>query len=755
MNWTGGRLHRHAKSNNNAELKAQRQHFARVSLNKLVAARSEAPNRSTDPSVASLCDAELRNRCASDIPVQGYSPYETHFHGSCSTQPLPHTLILLQWSGICADCDAASTDHQSSKREIATRPDGDYDSRDSDDNLAISPKASRREHRRIKSNSMNEMRNELLGRPDWLSLSLCRPLEIQFSSAGDVANVGRHRKHTKVDDHATANTQSDSSYHFPVKVLGKRKRSVEQCDSSEVPQQYRDHASSQRMSSFLDSMVPASSPPKNTERSCSTKLSDANTNLSLPPILLSDPDRITYELIDDEADAVDFAGELVPLDMARNMESFDNVQEKYLSSRSGRRNGIDHGTSRVSVDLDTFRSSSQSKSKLVSPILGSETVAQELVMKRQPSEWNGRPLELVDRGSTVSAQRERYQDRYQLNGGFPVVAYADAKLPHHGGSHAMEGRVAASRKMSLSFPRLAGNEAGVSGYTLDVADGSHSDRRYTCTPNIARNRSRACGSERQHAAISPSSAMLNNNQLHSSEIRSQYQHPAVNSTRRFELDKEFDHSTEPCAMLTKSPTMTESPTASQYFSSVLDAYSPNITSRQLTFSTSERPTSGTNRSHRARDLFLPAHQRTKTLKAGFEDSDNASATVPRDEHLTQSFQGNNRADGEASAIFARSPAGARQMFVVNLSSSPTSSDKYVLTDGSRGGVPLRLVKHNRGAVGYGKYDGVPSHERTPRRAAHRGDTQSGIFSTPERNAAKFDLHPSENHFPLLYSDRSR
>jgi len=98
MNWTGGRLHRHAKSNNKSELKAQRQHFARASLNNLVAARSEASNRPTGHSLASLRDVGLRERRASDIAVQGYNPYETHFHGSCSTAFTTYSdLVAIEW----------------------------------------------------------------------------------------------------------------------------------------------------------------------------------------------------------------------------------------------------------------------------------------------------------------------------------------------------------------------------------------------------------------------------------------------------------------------------------------------------------------------------------------------------------------------------------------------------------------------------------------------------------------------------------
>lgn len=33
MNWTGGRLNRHARLDNNVQLKAQKQHFAKASLN--------------------------------------------------------------------------------------------------------------------------------------------------------------------------------------------------------------------------------------------------------------------------------------------------------------------------------------------------------------------------------------------------------------------------------------------------------------------------------------------------------------------------------------------------------------------------------------------------------------------------------------------------------------------------------------------------------------------------------------------------
>jgi len=99
MNWTGGRLHRHAKSNNNSELKAQKQHFARASLNNLVAARSEASNRSTGPSVRSLREVKLQDRLTSETPVQGHNLHTPHFHGTFSVAYFRHTgIVTMEWN---------------------------------------------------------------------------------------------------------------------------------------------------------------------------------------------------------------------------------------------------------------------------------------------------------------------------------------------------------------------------------------------------------------------------------------------------------------------------------------------------------------------------------------------------------------------------------------------------------------------------------------------------------------------------------
>ena len=47
MNWTGGRLNRHAKTNQNPALKAQKQHFARAALYNTLHAQDDQSAGST------------------------------------------------------------------------------------------------------------------------------------------------------------------------------------------------------------------------------------------------------------------------------------------------------------------------------------------------------------------------------------------------------------------------------------------------------------------------------------------------------------------------------------------------------------------------------------------------------------------------------------------------------------------------------------------------------------------------------------
>lgn len=600
------------------------------------------------------------------------------------------------------------------------------------------------------------MRKELLGRSDWLRLSICRPPDIRFSSATDMAKIGRPRKQTKGHDRTAANTQSNNSNHFTPKVLGKRKRSVEQCDPSEAPPQHHEPIPSREPSSFLSSRIPASSPPKQIELSGSIKSSDANTSLSLPPIPLSDPNRSTYMLVNDQADPVEFDEELIPLEMARRMESFDDVQERYLSSRSGPRCGVGHGTSRLTMDVDSLISPSRLNSKLVSRLFESKTVQQELVLSNQQSGRNGRPLESADQGTTVPAQTGRHRGGYQLSSEFADTAYSDGKLPTNEVWKEVEGAVASSSELSPFFPQSAANEVDVTEFTRAVAEGPPSNRMPTCMSTIETDRSRVFSLERQYPAVPSRCIILDNNQVHSSGIESLYQHSAAKSARRFKLDKRFDPPTEPRAVRTQ---MIEPTLASQRSPSILNPYSPNFTPEGSTFSVSERPISGANDEidlHGTRSRLLPAHKCTTMPGGGLGDYDNTSVTHARDERPTQSSFGIDYVGSGSSAVF-NSPRRGRRSFVAGLSSSAAQSNKYVLTDQSRDRVPLRSVKHNRGAAGqvYGKNDGAPPYERTPRRAAHRGDPQSHTFTTPQSTVGVFDLHSTENCFPLLYSGRSR
>lgn len=52
MNWTGGRLNRHARSNTNPQLKAQRRHFAKASLERLKRGQREETDSPDDSHIS-------------------------------------------------------------------------------------------------------------------------------------------------------------------------------------------------------------------------------------------------------------------------------------------------------------------------------------------------------------------------------------------------------------------------------------------------------------------------------------------------------------------------------------------------------------------------------------------------------------------------------------------------------------------------------------------------------------------------------
>lgn len=82
MNWTGGRLNRHAKSNIKSTLKAQKQHFAKVSLNNLVAARSEASSRSICSATKDLRASQVQDPPTVNKHVRGRHLHEAYQFGT-------------------------------------------------------------------------------------------------------------------------------------------------------------------------------------------------------------------------------------------------------------------------------------------------------------------------------------------------------------------------------------------------------------------------------------------------------------------------------------------------------------------------------------------------------------------------------------------------------------------------------------------------------------------------------------------------
>lgn len=71
MNWTGGKLSRHAKSNHNSVLKAQKQHFARATLFKLPGDHSQHREKIGIGSTRSLHEGGLLRGSAGKFSIRG------------------------------------------------------------------------------------------------------------------------------------------------------------------------------------------------------------------------------------------------------------------------------------------------------------------------------------------------------------------------------------------------------------------------------------------------------------------------------------------------------------------------------------------------------------------------------------------------------------------------------------------------------------------------------------------------------------
>jgi hypothetical protein len=166
MNWTGGRLQRHSKANANAQVKAQKDYFARARIRQNTKASAPSP---LHLSIAAPPEQQARPRHSLDLPGHRAAVDE------CQSRQ----------------------GRRRSKFEDAT-----YKSH------AITPRSTIHQRAKAQSshsttpprvNTLEHVKRSLLKQPDWLGLAGTRPPNPECQPAKVLDQVGRRRRVTRED----------------------------------------------------------------------------------------------------------------------------------------------------------------------------------------------------------------------------------------------------------------------------------------------------------------------------------------------------------------------------------------------------------------------------------------------------------------------------------------------------------------------------------------------------------------------------
>lgn len=552
------------------------------------------------------------------------------------------------------------------------------------------------------------MRKKLLERQDWLGLSVCRPPDIHFTSAGKMTKIGRHRKLSRIKGREAAIPQRNSSNEPATDVLGGRKRDFDPSQSVQSPAQRSEPTLFFAKSSSWSSKTPVSSPPKQIHRSDSTKASGTSTSLSLPPLPLYDQERSTYRLMDDRQNLENCAEDLLPLEIARRMESFDSVQERYLSSRSGRGRGSGLCTSRSPLQVDELKSAPQLDSLKELQSLEPETLAQCPSQHSRRGEWCARSRQQPEHENTASLQVGRQQGKYQLNSDFEHIDYMNVNLQEEGRAFTAGTALASSTKISTFFPESEVNEVDTRDFALDVPDPSPSTGRAAILSANGTSSSQFF-SDTRHSAEPSALDEPNRHQIeHSPEAWSQYPRlTAPNPNKRFKLDKSFDLPTQRGLTIAQASPRGDFLLSRHESPSKPTAYTSSVTPRKFTIPPLWQPSSANDDSN-------------DCVGSGY------------------------------AALLERS---GKRTFTTAFSSSPNRSERSIFMHQRPDRAPLELLKHSTRPKGksYSNDNHVTHLGREPRKAASRGQPESSIFSTPQKQMAAFDVHSTQSPFPLSYS----
>ncbi|KAK5101853.1 hypothetical protein LTS08_004312 [Lithohypha guttulata] len=298
MNWTGGRLNRHARSKTNPQLKAQRRHFAKASLERLKRGQREDTDCLDDSHISLTRDGNPQ--------PQWNQRKTTVATGEVASKFFPRTRRAEPQEQHQASSPSGSKDvaHRTTQKQDCAsmsqvRPADRYDQ------------------------SLSILKERFLNTPDWLGLSAAQPVEIQFAPAHEMANIGRHRKQNTISKTPFQLTHNDYS---TSPLLGKRKRR----SSSEALSEPKKAICARRLSSSRVDESSPSSPSRLAINFDSSITSGSSTSLSLPSLPLYDAGRRSYRLRHDQHYQTN--NQLLSLEEVKHFSSFDDIQAKYISS---------------------------------------------------------------------------------------------------------------------------------------------------------------------------------------------------------------------------------------------------------------------------------------------------------------------------------------------------------------------------------------------------------------------------------------
>lgn len=327
MNWTGGRLKRHARSHGREELKVQKNFFARSCLRKQGNQVSPTPGADLPLQLkeSSLWEAHLRGRQASLASLRPLLQQHSQDLG----QSFQHGFKI---NATYTDTPRKASPNRTpfSRQERHCEIKGSSVKGDTRTGNVGKPASTR-----AVSTSMDNMKKKLLAQPDWLGLSTHRPARIDFPPTSDIAKIGRHRKITQSTDSDTKRPPLSHSgrEHRTKAVIGKRKRS-DHGGARSRPEDNNHNVASVRSQMHASTAIPQ--PLWNVNERQSEGVAQARASNHQVDLLPKDENRHQYRLLDDNLSLEDATSDLVSLDEARTLSSFDALKERYLELNRGR-----------------------------------------------------------------------------------------------------------------------------------------------------------------------------------------------------------------------------------------------------------------------------------------------------------------------------------------------------------------------------------------------------------------------------------